>query len=279
MALFFGYSYIRIVQPYLDVGQIVKPAPETPYFRQSIVIEGERYSYWTNGVKNPKKILVMLPPSSATGDFFAKYAEVLPKNVLIIAPDYPARGLTSRIKESDTEDRIAERIGILIKKLIGKKEFEIVGPSLGGMIATKLVEDKDFKISKIFLIATGEFFANDQKNLFHLAVYPAIVSEKIRRSYVSFFRNNNYFDNLEDGNSEDLMEQWIATLEYKIDVTQKVSTPTVIVIFDKDNIIQKNSEQKLETKFFNHKIFHLDLTHQTPNFFDSNLINVVASNL
>ncbi len=278
LSILSGYTYYRVIRPYLNLGVIVKPDPTTPYFKQVVQIDGETYSYWTNGNKNTKKILVLLPPSSSMGNYFAKYAEQIP-NVLIISPDYPGRGETSRIKEFDTSERLARRVSILLKYLIGNKEFTVVGPSFGGMIATKLAEDNSLKINNLFLVATGEFFAPDQQSIFHLIFYPAVVSEKIRLKYLSFLQNVNVFSNLDPINNEDLMEQWLTVLDYKVNTSFKSQIPTKFIIFLKDNVIQSTSYPKLMFMFPNNKTYILDVEHKSTGFFNQELIEIIKNNI
>jgi pimeloyl-ACP methyl ester carboxylesterase len=279
IGMFLSYSYFRLIYPYSEVGGTVVKVSEKIFFRQIAYIDGLQYSYWTNGVVNPQKILVMLPPSSSTGDYFGRYAQVFPKNTLIIAPDYPGRGLTDPVSEFDTIPRLTNRVAVLLKYLFGEKKFDVIGPSFGGMIATELSRDKDLKIEKVFLVATGEFFAPDQKYMYHFLFYPATVSESIRNKYVNWLLARNYFGNLKNTSIVDLLEQGLSTIDYKIDTNYQTDTPLEIVIFNKDNVVQPGSKAKLEQVFNNYKEYYFDLTHSTDSFFDPRLMFLIKNNI
>jgi pimeloyl-ACP methyl ester carboxylesterase len=277
--IFCLYAYFRLIGPYLDVGGNSTLVSSTIFSRKTVYVKGERYSYWTNGVLYPRKVVVMLPPSTATGDYFGKYVEKLPKNVLVIAPDYPGRGLTDGLKSFDTIPLMSYRVGILLKQLIGNRNFDIVAPSFGGMIGTALVKDKDLRIDKIFLIATGEFFAPDQKFMYKVLINPARTSEKIRAKYVDILTSGNVFNNLQSTNIGDMLEQLITTIDYKIDTSRVLDTPAIIITFNKDNVVQAGSSAKLEQVFINSNVINLDLTHTSPSFFNQDVLDIVKNNL
>lgn len=277
VGIFFGYGYVRIVRPYIDVGGIIVKVPESEFYRQSVSVEGQEYSYWTNGINNPEKILVMLPPSSSTGDYFGRYAKIFP-DYLIIAPDYPGRGLTSKIKSFDTAPKIAARTTILIKSLVGDKEIILVGPSFGGMVATEMAKRNQLNISSVILVATGEFFAPDQQALFHLVFYPGKISEKARNWYLEAILKRNLFTNVSRSNVEEMLEQWLTTLGYRIESNSKIQIPAVIISFTADNVVREDSVQKLETLYPNHKTYYLNLLHVTDSFFDPALVNIIKNN-
>lgn len=276
--IFCLYVYFRLINPYLDVGGNSKIVSEDIFTRKVVYINSERYSYWTNGVTDPSKIYVMLPPSTATGDYFGKYAIALPKNVLVIAPDYPGRGLTDSLKTFDTAPLIAYRVGVLLKNLIPNETFSIFAPSFGGMIGTYLALDSELNVEKLYLVATGEFFADDQKFMFKSIFYPAIVSERIRKKYVDFLTRNNFFSNLYNTKVEDILEQWIVVLDYKIDTSKHSSTPTVIVNFEMDRVVVKESVQKLQKIFVNNKVVLLNMPHTSPSFFNLDLLEILNNN-
>jgi pimeloyl-ACP methyl ester carboxylesterase len=273
------YLYFRLIGPYLDVGGLSSPVSQNIFSRSVVTINNLKYSYWSNNVKSPKSVLVMLPPSSATGDYFGKFVGVLPERTLVIAPDYPGRGLTDGIPEFDNAPLIAARIGILLENILGKKSFVLVGPSFGGMIATELIKDKNLNVSKLFLIATGEFFASDQKAMYKAIFYPASISEKIRNRYVSLLTSGNVFDNLKNTNIQDMLEQWITVIDYKIDMNNRSKIPTTIVVFEKDNVVQKESIDKLKKVFVNNKVVNLNLEHVSMSFFNGEIIVLLKNNL
>lgn len=273
------YAYFRLISPYLDVGGNSRLVSSTIFTRKVVTIDEDVYSYWTNNVKNPKKILVMLPPSTATGDYFGKYAANIPDNVLIIAPDYPGRGLTTGIKTFDTVQLLSYRVGVLIKHLVGKKTINIVAPSFGGMIGTQLAKDKELNINKIIFIATGEFFASDQKFMYRAMFYPATVSEKIRSKYVDIVTGGNIFNNLSNTNIGDMLEQLITTIDYTIDTSHVSYIPAIIVVFNQDNVIQPESLTKLQKVFVNNTVINLNLTHTSPSFFNLELLDIIKGNI
>ncbi len=277
--LFSLYVYFRLVYPYLNAASFDGLVSADIFSRRVTEIDGEKYSYWTNGVKNPRKIVVMLPPSTDTGDYFGRYAKILPKDVLIIAPDYPGRGLTSGIADFDTVPLLSHRVAILLKHIIGKKSFDMVGPSFGGMIGTQLVRDKDLKIDKLFLIATGEFFAPDQKFMYGLLFYPATVSENMRLKYVDFLIGGNFFSNVRNSNIRDILEQWLTLLDYKIDTGYQSNVPAIIIVFNRDNVVQPESEAKLEEVFINHKVINIDFPHKSESFFSPELQRILNINI
>jgi pimeloyl-ACP methyl ester carboxylesterase len=277
--LFCLYSYIRLISPYLDVGSSEEPVSATVFSRTVVNINGERYSYWSNNVVKPKRIVVMLPPSAATGDYFGKYTNVFPSDVLIVAPDYPGRGMTDSIKVFDTVPLLSNRVATLLEYVLGKNSFDIVAPSFGGMIGTELSKNSSLKINKLFLIATGEFFAPDQKFMYRLLFYPATLSEDLRAKYVSLLTSWNVFANLQNTNIKDMLEQWLATLDYKIDISSRITVPTTIIVFDKDNVVQSESRSKLKEVFINSSIIHMNLTHTSPSFFSSELERLLSTNI
>lgn len=278
-SIFSSYCYVRLIQPYIDVGGIVYSVPSDLFYRESVIINGDNYSYWTNGVRDPEKIVVMLPPSTATGEYFGRYSEVFGPNILVISPDYPGRGLTTKIEEFDTVPRLASKISVLLQEVLGQKKFILVGPSFGGMIATQLVREPDLNIEKVILIATGEFFAKDQKSLYSLIFYPGTFSEKFLNNYVEIIHKTQIFDNLEYLSVEDMLEQWLTTLDYKIDTSVGINTPAVLIAFTEDNVIREGSIEKLEKLFSNRKTYYLNLTHTTDSFFSDLLKEVITSNI
>lgn len=277
--IFCLYAYFRLINPYLDVGGNSKTVPESVFSRKVVNINDEKYSYWTNSVVSPRKILVMLPPSSATGDYFGKYAATVPKDILIVAPDYPGRGLTDGIESFDTVPAISKRIGILLKALLVDNNFDIIAPSFGGMIGTELARDSDLKIDKIFLIATGEFFAKDQKFMYRALFYPATISERARSRYVSLLTGGDLFPNIDSSNIEDILEQWLTTMDYKIDTTRKSKVLAIIISFNRDNVVQPGSVSKLQKVFINNSVINIDLTHTSPSFFNIEILDIILNNI
>ncbi len=283
LVLIFGifclYFYFRLVYPYWNAGRPVETVSETVFGRRVIEINGDTYSYWTNSVNSPRKIAVMLPPSTATGDLFGKYAEIFPEDVLIIAPDYPGRGLTSSITAFDTAPLIAERVSVLLKEILGERSFDIIGPSFGGMIATELAKDSSLNINKIFLIATGEFFAPDQKFMYKALFNPARSSERIRDRYVSLLTGRSFVYNIQDSNIEDILEQWLTVIDYQINISVRSKVPAIIVVFDQDNVVTADSAAKLQKVFVNNTVINLDLTHTSENFFSPGMTKILTSNI
>jgi pimeloyl-ACP methyl ester carboxylesterase len=277
--MFCLYAYFRLINPYLDVGLPVEKASEDVFNRHSVEIYGDTYSYWTNNVLNPRKTVVMLPPSTAMGDHFGKFAQIFPGDVLIIAPDYPGRGLTDSIPAFDTAPLIANRVAILLKELLGDKSFDVVAPSFGGMIGTRLVKDSDLNINQIFLIATGEFFGSDQKIMYKALFHPAKTSERIRSNYVSLVTGLGIFTEWQGSNIEEILEQWLMTIDYEIDTTQTSPVPAVIVIFTQDNVIRPGSDVKLQKVFVNSRTVNADLKHTSENFFSPEIVEILLSGI
>lgn len=274
------YAYFRVIYPYLDLGSGLESKSNRILQQQITIIDGIEYSYWTNKVTKPSKILVMLPAGPSTGNTFEKYAENLPSNVLIIAPDYPGRGHTDDIPEVDTIPRIAKRMSILLQNVLGERHFQLVAQSFGGTVGTELVKENKLKIDKLFLIATGEFFAPDQKIIYHILFFPATLSNKFRVFYENFLTEHlHIFRDMKNESLKDILEQWLTILDYKIEDNFESKIDTIIVIFEKDKIVQYQSKTKLEKIFKNYKEFRLDLSHISRSFEDESLLGIVKNNI
>jgi pimeloyl-ACP methyl ester carboxylesterase len=274
------FIYSRIINPFIKL-KTPPPIVSTHILSKKItIIDGMKYSYWTNGIENPEKIVVMLPPSTNTGDIFENAMSVVPKRVLVIAPDYPGRGDTDEIKELDTMPAIAMRTSRLLKSLVGEKSVYIIAPSLGGAIGTEIVKENELNVKKIFLIATGEFFAPDQKFIFRILFTPPIYSERLRNSYENFIIGKlGLFTNVKRGSTKNILEQVLAVINYKVDTSFTTNIPTVIVTLTEDKLVDPKSLIKLQEVFKNSNVFSIKATHDRKLFSSEEMLRLIKDNL
>ncbi len=220
-------------------------------------IKNIQISYWDNNNTSAHKTIILLPPGAADGDFFNKYSEYVSyfgKNYRVISPDYIGRGETNEIPEFDTPKIIAEYIYELILSL-NLEDITLLWISFGTAVGNEIVKiDKKELVKNIILIAPGEFIDLKYKNFIEVLFTPALISERIAEIYRFLLSKfNAVLKGLPKTKVKSLDEQFISIMNYKIEYDKCCEIPCLIISLSKDKIIRKDSINKVEDFYKNHK--------------------------
>ena len=119
-----------------------------------ITVNGKKIAYREIGVGNFEKPLVMLVHLAATMDNWdPKTIDLIAKKNHVIAIDLPGVG-SSEGKVATTIPGMAEQTNKIIKKL-GFKKINLLGLSMGGMIAQEVVHLNSNLVDKLILVGTA----------------------------------------------------------------------------------------------------------------------------
>ncbi|MFC1727264.1 alpha/beta fold hydrolase [Patescibacteria group bacterium] len=229
--------------------------------RKLIKINGKTLSYWTNTTKKYQDAYMFLAGGVEKGKFFKKYVESLPnKKTKIVIPDYPGRGGSDPIANNNL-DFIANQLQKLIKKLKLNK-VTLIGYSFGGALAHEMVKINEKPISKVIVLASGEFFTDFQKLLIKVLFIPPKYSELLRKIYrqaiVKYFP---LFDSFPQKNLKSIVEQWLSIINFKLESNKKMDIPLTLINLRRDNIVKKDSTLKFREIYRNIEVVELDLPH------------------
>lgn len=114
-----------------------------------IQIENLSIEYWESG-NGPR--LVFLHGAFGSYRFYLPILEELAKRYTVMAPVLPGMGKSQASKNELTLDKYSCVVKSFIEKKVQLEEIDIVGHSLGGMIACLLLQDENISLNKIVLI-------------------------------------------------------------------------------------------------------------------------------
>jgi len=237
--------------------------------------DGFKIAFTDNEVKS-KKLLIIFPPGICTASVVYEIGETFEtQDYRIIALSYPSRGKSARLKTFDSFEKIVDIIYPLIRDFHDQfNEIYFVGISFGTAVATIITQkyfNGDDKI-KIILINGGEYINQPLKFIFDILFIPALISNKYAQLMYRLLRfvvKAIHFPRAKDVNRKnfpvsrlrDIDEQWISTLNYKIDTTKPIYNKINFIIGSHDLIIKKDSINKLISICENKKIYIYEGKH------------------
>lgn len=240
MAGWFGKDYLILI---IDLKHLELK-------QQICKVKGKRMSYWKRGSEKKGKNIILLAPGSYGGDFFQSFATMISDEYTLIAPDYPGRGFSDELIEHDTFDLIAQSMIDLIR-FLDVTDAILVGVSFGTAVANEILNTREDLFEQAILVAPGEFFSDIQDAVLKTIFFPSKFSDSIRKLYryllIKFFHMK-----LPQKNLKSILEQWISTLDYRIEKRKKLTLPVVLIHFKNDQIIPKDSISKLKEIYTNH---------------------------
>lgn len=227
--------------------------------------------YWDNENLNTKKVLISFSAGFDDGSELVEIAKYFPKDIRLISPAFPGRGGSHSLKKFDNFANIAQLLALWIEELnLSNKKLYIWGTSYGTAVLNELLKISKLKLSGIILLTPGEFLNNDISKEILKKTFKSINSKRSLRAYLQNFLhlfppfNNDRF--IQD-NTKSLNEQWLATLDYKIDTDFNTSIPTLIIKSTDDKVITADSINKIYAVYQNHKIVEINHEHII-NFFE-----------
>lgn len=220
------------------------------------IINSKHFGYWSNEIKNPRRVSLLMSPGPCSGKFFKNFEKYLNPKDLWICPDYPGRGYS--LPQTDNSiDSISESVKLFLKDL-GISNIYLIGFSYGTQIATLLTKKKDIEIEKIILVASGQYYNDFLRMILKTAFGLLCYSEK----FMLVARNLiNKISNIPNKNLKELNMQWLSTLKYEVPNDFITNIPTIFVDFNKDNCVVRKSRNTLRKIFVNHKSYLLDKKH------------------
>lgn len=223
----------------------------------TIEIEGKTVGYWSNNIREPRKVFLLLSPGAYSGKFFTNFEKYFSKNDLLICPDYPARGFSEPQKDNSVE-AIAKSVDKFLTTLSLNKNINLVAFSYGTQVATELIKINGRRFEKVILIASGEFFGILARICLRIMFGLLLVSKKSQHVIKKYVLRYLY---VPSKNLNDINLQWLSTLNYKIPKTEKVDLPAILVDFAKDKFVTKRSKSKIRELFVNYKTLTVDGLH------------------
>lgn len=226
--------------------------------------------YWDNNNVDAKKALLFFSAGFDDGSELRELAEFFPDDIRLLSPCFPGRGGSHSLKKYDSFKNIANIVEQWISTLdLNDKEVYFWATSYGTAVLNELIKKTKVQSSGIILLTPGEFLDNTiAKDLLKIGFKRTNTNKPLRSRlhkllHLFYPFNNNIF--LKD-NTKSLNEQWLATLDYRIDTSFKTSIPTLIINSANDNIINADSVVKVLEVYQNHKIKEIDHEHII-NFF------------
>ena len=224
-----------------------------------------QFSYWSNGVKNPLNIYILLAPGASGGGFFKNIIKLFPKNNLIISFDYPGRGSSIPISDNSIYS-ISKEVLNYIKCLKLIKKPYLVGLSYGTAVATELVKIDSSIFKELILVAPGEFIDKKYHFIIKLIFLPAKFSENIRKFYRAVLVKylSSVFKTFPKKNLKSILYQWLGIIEYNLDTNFTCKLPCTILAYSHDQLIRKGSILKVK-KIFPNSIIFLEVSDHNLN--------------
>jgi len=232
--------------------------------------DGIKIHYLDNDI-NSDELIVILPP----GFYDARFIDDLKLNIdnkRFISITYPSRYKSDELSDTNSVEKISDYILKFLEKfLINNKEIKnikIIGFSFGTTIATIIVQKLDSSIYKCELcfVNPGEYFNKKLKSFLKFMFSPARKYSLYRKFLKLVLCNiTNTFDStyFPESRLKAINDQWLSILDYELsDIV--IDIPTVLIIGEKDMVIDKNSIDKLESVFINSK----KMTYSGNHLFD-----------
>lgn len=227
-----------------------------------IIIDNKKFGYWSNDIKNPRRICLLLSPGSYSGKFFKNFEKYFSDKDLYICPDFPARGY-SEPQDNNSIKGVTETITKFIDALC-LKDIYLAGFSYATQIATELLNINEKRFKKVIFVASGEFFSTVKRIVLKIIFLPLMFSNVLRYKIRRYVLPYIYVPNK---NLKEINLQWLSTLDYKISTKQIITIPTVFLDFINDQYVTSKSKFKLKQFFINSKTITVNEIHP------SNIIN------
>lgn len=209
------------------------------------------------------KTVLLIAPGLMDSTFFKKFIPGFPNYYRFIAPDLPSRGKTEKSDKFNTIDSLSDFCIEFMNKVIGKSEtYCIFSISYGTAVATEIVKKAGKRIDTVVLGGAGEYLDQPLKTIGKLALLPALINDDITKSYITILAK--IFPILKEfpkDNGKSLALQYMSALNYKITFTEPSNTKAVIVNFNMDDILAKDSYRKLYKFYPNYIFIPVEIEH------------------
>jgi pimeloyl-ACP methyl ester carboxylesterase len=212
---------------------------------------------YDNGVASDD-LIIIFPPGIDDGRFVNILGlEDVFNEKRVIAITYPSRRKSARLEGFDSIYNINLIMREVLVQIFSEKSYTkiyLAGFSFGSMVLTRLLQQgwnimpDDVEI-KLILVNAGEFIGGLKKKIIKVALTPTLKNKRYARfwkySALGLFKN---FDPLDfpDDRLQDIGEQMIDILDYRIDTEKQIQYKTYILLGSKDGIIDKLSLDKLD---------------------------------
>ncbi len=210
------------------------------------LVDGVATCYWSNIPDHYARAYLFLSSGFNTGEQFVNIDRYFNDDDLIIAIDYPGRGGSTAIK-SNKPSNIAKHVAQLSADL-GLNNIDVVAYSYGTQIALELLQYKNIQIQNLLLVAPGQYFNKAARFVLRSYFEMIAKSNKMMELTRKIILNMTTFSGFPTANISHINDQWIETLKFKIPNISS-DTPTMIVHFADDRIVDRKSRSKVEKIF------------------------------
>lgn len=209
-------------------------------------------------------MLIYLSGGFENGSELNTISDVFPTNLRVLSPCLPGRGGSSRLRKINTFTNLAREVNNWLEALDVKEQtIYLWGTSFGSAIANEMFKIIKRPVAKIVLLTPGEFFAESSikelgRKLFKNAYKHPDLLRSIKKLLHNFYPFNN--DRFFTTDDRSLSEQWLSTLDYKVDTEFKTEIPALIINAKDDWVIVPESKQKILQVYKNAR--SIELAHQ-----------------
>jgi surfactin synthase thioesterase subunit len=229
------------------------------YTDNYVEVEGINIHYLENNSESDLAIFIF-PPGIHDGRFIFElgFKPEVEDKYRIFSISYPSRYKSSPLENYNSIEKMSELVYEAIGKLLIEKKIKkiiFIGFSFGSSIITRILQKHNISIlEEVIFINPGEFFSTKVKRIFKKIFIPANRSLRysifLRFLITKVFRIFHY-DYFPTDRLTHINQQWISTLDYRIDPNTKVATNLFLIAGSKDAIISRLSLTKLGKLFKN----------------------------
>ncbi len=228
---------------------------------------GNTLSYLICGNPNSKTV-ILLPPGIGDSNYFNNLSKTLTTQYQVIAIDFPGIN-ESFFSHNNTIHGISNTVTNLLTTLNITQPI-IVGVSCGGNVVIEI--SYSIQCHKIILLYTGEYWNLMQKLWYSTFFIPAQIFRPVRRFLAKKLTKKRLFDfrQYSDSQLKQFCWRWINILWYTIPNMSQNNVRTTVVCSTTDNVVNRQSMQKIERLFPNQTIVnstgdHLDCLQKLQN--------------
>jgi len=209
------------------------------------------------------KTILLIAPGLMDSTFFKEFIPGFPNYYRFIAPDLPGRGKTEPSEKFNTIDSLANFCIEFMNKVIGEeKPFCIFAISYGTAVANEISRKQTKRIEAVVLGGAGEYLDEPLKTIGKILLLPALINDKLTKLYIDVLAKlYKVLNDFPRHNAKSLAFQYLSALKYKIDDRFISSSEAVIINFNLDYIITKNSIIKLKKFYPNHHVIFGEVPH------------------
>lgn len=237
-----------------------------------------------------KPAIIFLHAFPLNHKMWMKQSKFFQTNYRVIAMDFRGFGVSARCDYNYSMDLFANDVNALLDYLKIEKAI-VVGLSMGGYVAFRLIENFPNKISALILSSTRSEADSEEGKILRKSTI-----EKIRSNGLNDFANsfvNNLFTS--SANSEDVKEikemilqndsdsviGALKALSERIDSTeflQNIKVPTCIIVGEEDKLTPISCSENLNSKIKNSEMNIIPKSSHLCNIEQSEIFNKIIFN-